>query len=102
MIPKPDWSDPAAVERYLRKIRRRDLLYLAGAVLLGLVPAAALWGWLWFNPITEQQLRRFRDHLKFSLDRPVTMRDLVLVLIVFAPVGFGLLAIAMLSMVMLR
>ena len=26
MIPKPDWSDPAAVERYLRKISRRDLL----------------------------------------------------------------------------
>ena len=73
MIPDPDWSDPAAVKRYLRKIRRRDLLHVAGGVLLGLVPVAALWGWLWFNPITEQQLRRLRDHLKFSLDRPVTM-----------------------------
>ena len=39
MIPAPDWGDPVAVRHYKRKIMRRHLLQLVGAVLL---PAAAV------------------------------------------------------------
>lgn len=96
MIPDLDWSNPAAVERYIRKIRRRDLLHLAGAVLVGLLPAAAFLVYVRFNPISEQQRRRFRDRLKDALNRPVTKGDLLAVLLGLVGLGFGLLTMAML------
>jgi len=92
MIPAPDWSDPVAVKRYQRKIMRRHLLQLVGAVLL---PLAAVIIYRWFYPQkAEQQRQRVRNHIKAKLDTPATKGDLLYVMIML--VALGAMAMAML------
>jgi len=95
MIPAPDWSDPAAVKLYKRKCIRRDLLKLVGAVLLGLLPAAAFLIYRWFYPVkAEQQRQRVRENIKANLNSPATKGDLLYVMIMLA--ALGAMAMAML------
>lgn len=95
MIPEPDWPDPVAVKRYKRKIVRRDLLFFSGAVLIGLLPAAAFLIYRWVYPVkAEQQRQRVSEHIKANLDSPATKGDLLYVMIML--VALGAMAMAML------
>ena len=97
MIPPPDWSDPAAVKRYQRKIIRRDLLRFGLLpLLIGLLPAAGFTLYQRFYPEkAEQQRQRVREHIKANLDRPATKGNLLCVLLML--VALGAMAMAMLQ-----
>ena len=88
MIPKPDWSDPAAVKRYTRKISRRTLLMPMGGILIGLLPAAAFLIYRRFYPEkAEQQRQRVREHIKTNLNSPATKGDLLYVMLMLVALG---------------
>lgn len=97
MIPPPDWSDPAAVKRYKRKIIRRDLLRFGLLpILIGLLPAAGFTVYRRYYPLSEQERLRRRERRKANLDRPVTKRGLLLVIVAIC--GLGSMAMAILLM----
>ena len=94
MIPDPDWSDPAAVKRYTRKISRRTLLMSMGGILIGLLPAAAFLIYRRFYPEkAEQQCQRVREHIKTNLNSSATKGDLLYVM--FMLVALGAMAMTM-------
>lgn len=90
-----DWNDPAAVKRHTR----RQILKFAGLpVLIGLLLGTGLMAYRRFYPLSEQQRQRRRERLDANLDRPVTKRDLLLVILAICGLG----SIAMAILLMLR
>ena len=89
MIPDLDWSDPAAVKRYRRKVTRRSLLrFPLLPVLIGLLPAAAFMIYRRFYPEkAEQQRQRVREHIKAKLDSPATKGDLLYIMLMIFALG---------------
>lgn len=88
-----DWNDPAAVKRYTR----RQILKFAGLpALLGLLLGSGFMVYRWFYPLSEQERQRRRERLKANLDRPVTKRDLLLVILTIF--GLGSMTMAILLM----
>lgn len=84
-----DWNDPAAVKRY----SRRQILKFAGLpVLLGLLLGAGFMVYRRFYPLSEQERLRRRERRQANLDRPVTKRDLLYVLLMLF--AFGAMAMA--------
>ena len=92
MTPDPDWSNPVAVERHMRKIRRRDMLVFVGAIIIGLLSVAAFLVYERFHPVSEQDRQRARARIKSNLGQPVTRGDLLAVTVML--VGFGGLGMA--------
>ena len=92
MTPDPDRSDPAAVERHRRKIRRREMLLFVGPIIMGLLPVAAFLVYERFHPVSEQDRRRALARTKTNLGQPVTRGDLLAVAVML--VGFGGLGMA--------
>ena len=94
MIPDPDWSDPAAVERYTRKISRRALLMPMGGILIGLLPVAAFLIYRRFYPEkAERQRQHVRERIKTKLNSSATKGDLLYVMLML--VALGAMAMAM-------
>lgn len=86
-------DNPAAFNRYRRKVARRSLLRFGLLpVLIGLLPVAGFTLDRRFYPVkAEQQRQRVREHIKTKLDRPATKGDLLFVLLLL----FALEAMAM-------
>ena len=72
MIPDLDWSNPAVVKRYRRKIIRRSILQFALLpFLIGLLPVAGFTLYRRFYPEkAEQQRQRVREYINTQLDSP--------------------------------
>ena len=83
-----DWNDPAAVKRYTRRQILKDV---GLPVLLGLLLVTGVMVYRRFYPLSEQERLRRRERREANLDRPVTKRDLLYVLLML----FAFVAMAM-------
>lgn len=89
MIPDLDWSNPAVVKRYRRKIMRRSFLQFGLLpFLIGLLPVAGFTLYRRFHPEkAEQQRQRVREYINTQLDSPATKGDLLYVMLMIFALG---------------